>query len=764
MTQPTPQQTFDEAVRLHQSGKLQDAERLYHQVLAAQPDHSRTLQYLGVLANQTGRIPLALELIHRAIDITPGDPIAHFNLGIAQKDAGNLDESIAAYRRSISLDPTYAQAHGNLANVLMDNGQFDEAIASHHQALSLNPDHPDAHNNLGTALKKIDRLDEAIEAYQKAIALRPNFPEAHFNLGNALADKKQIEQAIAAYHRAISLRPNYAQAFVNLASCLRDNEQLQESHAACRQAIALNPNLPAAHLNLGNVLKDGGFLDESVAAFRQSIALKPDYAEAHFALGVALKSQDRIDEAIACFRQAIALRPNFREPYLYLGISLKSQAKLDEAIAVYRQALAKFPDYNDAHGNLILAMHYNPAYDAQSIAQELNRWKKRHADPLQKFIQPHAPDPNPNRPLRIGYISADFRKHPVGRNLLPLFQHHDHNLFHVTAYSAVEAPDALTTQFQQNADAWREVAKLSDHDLAQQIRQDQIDILLDLSVHTGGNRLLVFARKPAPIQVTYLGYPGSTGLDTIDYRISDPHIDPPGQDESCYTEKTIRLPNTYWCYQPGDASALTPVPSPALKNGYITFGCQNNYCKLCLPVWTSWSAILKATPHSKLLVYSPPGSHRETARETLANLGIDPTRLTFSDARNQDYFRTYNQIDIALDPFPFTGGHTTCDALWMGVPTITLSGQTPVSRGGRSILSNLGLFDLIARTPEEYVQIAVTLAGDVNRLDSLRQSIRPRMQASSLMNPHQFARDMESAYRQIWRTWCEKQPPECQPT
>jgi predicted O-linked N-acetylglucosamine transferase (SPINDLY family) len=312
----------------------------------------------------------------------------------------------------------------------------------------------------------------------------------------------------------------------------------------------------------------------------------------------------------------------------------------------------------------------------------------------------------------------------------------------------------VTSQFRENADCWRDIAGVSDAQAARQIREDRIDILVDLALHSADNRLLVFARKPAPVQVTYLGYCGSTGLSVMDYRLSDPYLDPPDADLSHYSEKTVRLPRSYWCYQPGGATPV-PSPSPALQNGFVTFGCLNNFAKVSSAAIDLWARILAELPDARMVIHSRAGAHLNRAVRRFEELGINRDRLRFAGWQPwTDYLATYSQIDIALDPLPHGGGITTCDALWMGVPVVSLSGQTAAGRGGRSILCNLGLPELVAFTSEQYLQIAVDLARDVERLDHLRRGIRARMLASPLMDAPQFARDVEAAYRQMWRRWC----------
>jgi predicted O-linked N-acetylglucosamine transferase (SPINDLY family) len=563
-------------------------------------------------------------------------------------------------------------------------------------------------------------MEEAVAVYRRAVALKPNLAEAFFNLGNALRELGQLDEAVAAFGHAIAVRPNYAEAYNASGLALRSMGQIERAIAAFRQAIVLLPQSAEAYSNLGMALRDAGQLDESIAACRQAIALKPEFPEAFVNLGIALRVQGRSAEAIGAYRQAIVLRPGYAE----------------------------------AHSNLVYALHFDPGYDARSIALEHDRWNRQHAEPLKKFIQPHANDRNSDRRLRIGYVSPDFREHPIGRFLLPLLANHDKSQFEVFAYAQVLVPDSTTQRLRSYVDHWRNITGTSDAQAADLIRKDQIDVLVDLTMHMALNRLLVFARKPAPVQITYLAYCSSTGLQTIDYRLSDPYMDPPGGDESIYSERTIRLPDTYWCYEPIIANSQVD-PLPASQRGFVTFGSLNNFCKASEPALAAWITLLRNVPNSQLLLHALEGSHRQRLRDRLEREGIDPTRVRFASFMpTQQYFDLYRLIDIALDTFPYGGGTTTCDALWMGVPTISLAGKTGVGRGGLSILSNIGLSELVADSEQTYVQLASGLASDVARLSQLRSTLRQRMQRSSLMDAPRFARNVEAAYRQMWQTWC----------
>jgi predicted O-linked N-acetylglucosamine transferase (SPINDLY family) len=427
--------------------------------------------------------------------------------------------------------------------------------------------------------------------------------------------------------------------------------------------------------------------------------------------------------------------------------------------------MALRPNYAEGHSRLLYTLHFHPAYDAQSIAEEHRRWNRQHAEPLRKFIQPHTNGRDPDRRLRIGYVSPDFRQHCQSFFTVPLLSNHDRTQFEIFCYADVPAPDDMTARLKTYADHWRPIAGMRDEKLAQLIGADQIDLLIDLSVHMGGNHLLAFARKPAPVQITWLGYPGTTGMDVMDWRLTDPYLDPPqapgapnnqpGPNDAFYSERSFRLPDTFWCYDP-----LTSDPPlndlPALNNDFVTFGCLNNLCKLNDIVLALWSRVLLAVPRSRLIVRVPPVSAQRRVLVELQKRGIDPGRVQLIGNQSRiDYLATYHRIDIALDTFPYNGHTTSLDSLWMGVPVVTLVGSSAVARAGWCQLSNLGLAELAGKTAEEFVRIAVELAKDLPRLQQLRSTLRQRMEQSPLMDAPKFARNIEAAYRQMWHAWCE---------
>ena len=676
-----------------------------------------------------------------------------FDLALQHHQSGRMVEAETIYRQILAADPRHFGALHLLGVIAHVNGRNDVALDLIQQAIALAPRVPDFHCNIGEVLRALGRPDEAIAACRRALALKPDLPEACMNLGNALRDIGQLDEAITAYRQAIALRPNYAGAHNNLGNVMRDKGQLNEAIAACRHAATLDPSFAEAHNSLGAGLWKKGRLDEAIAAYRQAVTLKPDYAEALSNLGAALCEHGKADEAAATDRQAIAANPNWPEAHSNLGIVLWTMGELDEAIAAYRRAITLKPDFSAAHSNLLLSMNCHPGLDARDVAEEHFQWNRQHGDPLCPSIGHHPNDRTPGRRLRIAYLSPDFRNHPVGQFLLPLLANHDHRNFEIFCYAHVHAPDALTGQFRNLADHWHSLTGLSDQQAAELIRHHQIDILVDLCGHTAQNRLLIFARKPAPIQVTYLGYPNTTGLDTMDYRLTDAYADPPGQTESCHSERLIRFSPCAWCYQPTHGPEITMQ-----RDARVIFGCFNKIAKITGPMLALWAQILRAVPDSSLLLKAPAldsESTRVRVRRILEKEGIAIERLELRghEPSRDAHLALYDRITIALDTFPYHGTTTTCEALWMGVPVISLAGKTHAARVGVSLLSNVGLSDLVAASDEQYVQISVKLANDHERITNLRSTLRQRMEQSPLMDAPRYARDIETALRDMWRKW-----------
>ena len=419
-------------------------------------------------------------------------------------------------------------------------------------------------------------------------------------------------------------------------------------------------------------------LDEAIASFERALAIRPEYPEAHNSLGNTLSGQGRLDEAVASFERALALSPQYAEAHGNLGNALKSMGRHDEALDCYRQACRLAPARADLHSNLIFSLHFHPGYDAKAIHGEHAEWERRHGEPRQRFQQPHTNMPDPTRRLKIGYVSPDLREHPIGHLLLPVLLCHDHEQYQITCYAEVAQPDVISERLRAKADLWRDTSGSTEEALAELVREDGIDILVDLALHTGGNRLTMFAHKPAPVQVSFAGYPGTTGLSAIDYRISDRFLDPPGQTASHPDTGIIRLPDSFWLFATPEDSPGVNSP-PALIEGHITFGCLGNFGKINGQVLQLWARVLHAVPEARLLILAGEGRQRDRTHDTLQGLGIAAERVEFTKpCPRQDYFALYQRGDIILDTFPYNGHNTTLDALWMGLPVISLVGDAGV--------------------------------------------------------------------------------------
>ena len=636
-------------------------------------------------------------------------------------------------------------------------GRLPEAESLYQQVLDAQPDHAEALQLLGMLHYQAGRFDAAAEMLCRAANANPASAECRFNLALALLALGRWDDAIAALRDALSIRPSYPQAYNSLGTALQAKGQLTEAVEAYRQAVALNPDTAGFWSNLGIALHGQGNSQEAVAALRQALKLKPDYAEAYNNLGRALVGVGRIGEALAACQQALQFRPEFPEAMNNLANALRDTGRINHAISTYRKAISLAPDDASVRGNLIYAMHFIPG-DPAAVFQEHLNWNRIHAQPLAGQILQHRNDAAPDRRLKIGYVSPDFRQHSVGFFLLNLLANHDPAAVEVFCYSDAARPDAATARFQQAAHHWKPVVGVADAQLAQIIIQDQIDILVDLAGHTAGNRLLVFARKPAPIQVSYCGYPDTTGLATMDYRFTDAYADPPGTTEQFHSEQLVRLPRCFLCYAPpADGPEVGPVPATAA--GRITFGSFNSISKLSDATVAMWSQVLSAVPNSRLMIKGQgltDAPVRQQVLERFAAHGIAADRLELhsSIASLAGHLELYHQIDIALDTYPYHGTTTSCEAMWMGVPVVTLAGKTHASRVGVSLLSNVGLEQLIAQTAEQYVQIAADLAKDVDALSKLRSALRSRLAASPLLDGSGLAREVEAAYRVMWKQWC----------
>lgn len=645
-----------------------------------------------------------------------------------------------------------------LAFRLFGAGRRSEAAEFCRGVLALAPHHADGLHLHGAIAFLDGRLVDAVAALRASLALEPGNAVPHNTLGCAELAADQVEAAAASHRRALALNPGYAEAATNLGAALRRLGDRAGALAACRRAAALAPLSADVHLNLGAMLEEAGDFAAASGVLRHAIALDPALPSAPYNLGVALMPQGQLGAALGNYVRSLALAPDNANAHMNLGNVHLAMGALDPAISGFRRALTLAPGNSRIHSNLLFAMVGHPRIDEETLFAEYRRWDESHGRPGERLANAYANDSDPERPLRIGYLSADLRVHAVTNNIDGLYFELDPTAFELYGYAEVPRPDEVTEAFRRRAQGWRTTVGISDREVAEMIRADRIDILVSMGGHTADNRVGVCAHRPAPIQVSF-GDISTSGLAAMDYWLSDPVVHPPDTVER-FTEKLIRLP-VFETHRP-PASAPNLTPPPAVAKGYVTFGSCNNLGKLNADVIALWARVLHAVPGSRLLLkyvnrFADPAV-RERFGSLFADRGIDRSRIVFNAevlgrARHLDIL---NEIDIALDPFPFNGCTTSFEALWMGVPFVTLSGTRFVGRVGEGMLRRIGLDDLVAFDGDSYVRIAAGLAADPRRLTALRASLRQRVGASALCDHAAQGRAVGAAFRGMWRDWCRQ--------
>ena len=775
------------AIRHHQAGRLQAAEQIYRQILAAQPGRADAWHLLGVIAHQVGKHEIAIEYIGRAIGLNGGAAAFHNNLGEANRALRKTPQAVACYRRALELKPDFAEAHYNLGNVLKDQEKLDEAVACYRQALDLKPDHAAAHNNLGNALKRQGKLDEAVASYRRALDLKPDFAEAHNNLGNALKDQGSLDQAVACCRRALELKPNFAEACNNLGAIFKEQERPDEAIACYRRAIEMKADFAEAHSNLGSLLNDQGRLAEAVACYRRALELKLDYAEVHVNLGVALSDQGKLADAVACYRRVLELKPDFAEAYNNLGGVFKDLGDFPESLACYRRAVELKPDYSAALSSLVYALQSLCRWDdLEALSRRVVEAVDRDADgrldsPVSPFFflalpttaeqqlrcawrwldhRLKAASGMGRKPLRhrisegkpktiLGYLSADFHAHATAYLIAELFERHDRRRFEVFAYSY--GPDdgsPMRRRLIEGCDRFLDLKDVSFVDSAERIAADGVDILIDLKGHTKDARTEIMSLRPAPIQVNYLGYPGTMGASLVDYILVDDFI-VPAEQQPQYAEKLVHLPG---CYQVNDGRREISSHTPSRaecglpETGFVFCSFNNNY-KITPEMFGVWIELLKAVPGSVLWLlegnpYAPANLRREAeTRHVAAQRLVFAPRLPLPE-----HLARHRLADLFLDTFPVNAHTTASDALWAGCPIVTLAGKTFVSRVAGSLLRAVGLAELTTTSLDDYYSLALRLAQDAASLGELRSRLAVNRDTSPLFDAGRFAWNLEEAY------------------
>ena len=633
-------------------------------------------------------------------------------------------------------------------------GQLDQAHGFYQQVLELakplEPPYSRALFLMGTLKLQDRKIDSAVQLLSRAMLLDPKLAPALRYLGHALNELGFSQEALTHYERALELEPDHQGTIEYKARTLTLLGRHQEAALAYHKLLNTNPARATIWFNLALALQQSGRISASIEAYKRAISIAPEYADAYKNLGVAFKSIGRMSEALACYDKAIALRPDFAETHYNRGNLLTELNRLEEAEASFREAIKHRPAYLAARSNLLFSLNYRSTLSAVDALEEAKRYGKIVEQPLEKQYR-QATKREPRLPIRVGFVSGDLRQHPVGYFLEAIVRNINPSKLSLHAFVSDPSEDELTHRIKTSFDGWQTIAAQSDERAAQTIHDHGIDILIDLSGHSARNRLPVFAYKPAPVQCTWLGYFSTTGLSAIDYMIADPYVVPP-EEECYYAEKVVRLPESYLCFTPPDYDIL-PGPLPAEQNGYITFGCFNNLSKLSTEVILLWSQLLQARPSARLFLKAKQLGDADLIaklQQSFARHGVNPERLTIEGLTSREaYLKAYQRVDLGLDPFPWPGGTTTAEALWMAIPFITMEGDRFSSRNGQSIAINAGLPNWVANGPLDYLEKAKRFSDDRAGLAHLRSRLRSQVLKSPLFDAARFARNFETLMQSL---------------
>lgn len=768
-------------------GRWREAKARYTALCDREPGDARAWGMLGMIHGTLGDLAQAEACCRRGLAIDPDCIEAHCNLGVVLQEKGDLPAATVCYEAALRLRPTEPMFCYNLGSVLAAQNETGRARILYEKTLALDPTQHDARLGLGALLEREGRLDEARIYYEHLLHQHPTLAEVHFTLGNLHLTEKRLGLAEASYRETLRLDPRHARGWNNLGNALVRQGRNTEAAECFERVTQIDPRHAGAWNNLGNALNRLDRPQQSTEALGRALQLKPDYADAWNNLGMALCAQEkypeamehfhkalaldlghaeayrnaaslfgrggRYDEAIAYYEKAVRLAPQRADGYCGLGSMLIKSQRLEEGLAQLRAALKIEPDHPETLNSLLFNLNYSSEVDPQQIVAAHREWAARLGRVREELGPPPPVASLATRRLRVGYVSGDFRNHSVAYFLEPILAHHDRRQVEIFCYSELARAkhDVVTARFRALAEHWIDTKGLDDRALAARMREDAIDVLVDLAGHTGDNRLLAFAYRPAPVQISYLGYVNTTGLPAMDYRLTDAWADPEGS-EALYTERLARLPRAFFCYAPPQVCPAIVAP-PALGAGHVTFGSFNNLGKITSRTIALWARLLLALPNARLLCMSKPLKDPATCKrlyQTFETHGVGAEQLILRTSTSfEDYLEAHSTVDIAVDSFPHAGHTVTCHALWMGVPVITLAGNRYAGRLGVSVLENLGLSELIAQSESDYIDKAMGLATDLDRLTVLRAELRARFQESGLCDGAGFTRELEEVYRNL---------------
>ncbi|WP_179954297.1 tetratricopeptide repeat protein [Denitrobaculum tricleocarpae] len=783
-------QSIELAFDHHHAGRIREAESLYQQALAISPGQIDALYYLGVLYLQNGVNDAAAEYLTKALRKQPKFAEGHFNLGVALQEQGKLKEASKAYSQAIKGDKNLAPAHLNLGNVYMDLEQYDRASSVFKKLIKLAPESEQAHLNLGRAASLKGDKDVAMTAYRNALEISPDYADAHLNIGAILLERHETEDAKTYFEQALSFDPGNAEAYNNMGVAWRRDGYLDNAMSCFAMASEIKPGFGDAHNNMAATYNAFGDNERAEAEVRKGIELAPDSSAAHCVLGKILRAQGKRIEAVQALNKAIKLAPEISEAYREMGLTLSENGEYEQALKAYTKALEKDPEDCIAHNNIGMTYillgqldkalksfddaitaapkfslaHSNKLFSLTYVPEvSLSESRDQHFEYGERWDLPYdeanfTNQPDPDRRLKVGYVSPDFRQHVVIKFIEEVLKAHDRDQVELYAYAEVHNPDHITERLKGYFDHWYSTVDRNHTEVATQIVNDGIDVLVDLAGHTGNNRLPVFGAKPAPVQVSWIGYPNTTGLKNMDYILTTKNYVPPALKEY-FSEEVYYLPRVPTTFRiPDDVPELSG--NPYERNGHVTFGCFNNCIKVGATAIETWSGILREAPDTKLLLKAHAYRSESvvaTSKAAFEAHGVDPERITCEGpSGHKDYLKRYDAIDIALDPFPYNGGTTTLEALYMGIPLLALEGETWVSRNGSAILDAMGMQSLIASSREDYIAKGVDFAKHPEKLGAMRGGLRERFVATGITDPVAQTRDVENAYRDMWRRWCDK--------
>ncbi|MHB8970183.1 MAG: tetratricopeptide repeat protein [Pirellulaceae bacterium] len=758
-TDKTPSCAEKEAiVSLFNASRLGEAESAAKKLTLQFPRDGFAWKVLGTVLAQQGRCKSAWPALKKAIERSPHDAETHNTLGVVLRELGHLEKAVASYQQAVTIQPDYAEAHYNLGNAFSDMRRLEKAVTSYRRAVTIQSNFAKAHYNLGNALKDLGRHDEAVASYRWTVQLQPGFANAHNNLGNSLQCLGRLEEASASYQHAVAIKPDSADAHCNLGTVLQDLGRLEEAEASCLRALAIAPDHVEAHNNLGNVLRKLGRLDDAVTTYQRALAIQPNHANAHHNLGNAFQDLGRVGEAVASYLRAVAIQPDCAETHSSLGVALQDAGRLDEALAHYQQAVAIKPTMLDYRSNLLFLYAFARVGSFQQEYAEARQWEQEALTRAERQAAHERVFDHParqGRPLRLGIASGELGQHAVANFLTAFLGAIDRKRFTVLLYPTTLRHGRESESLRALADKWLPLFGQSDAEAAAHIRADGVDILLDTTGHTKHCRLGIFAHRAAPVQCHYIGYAGTTGLTEMDYFLADSTLIPQEIEE--YFQETVwRLPRPWVAYAP-----LKKTPEPAwcpAHDGRIRLGSFNNLRKLSDECLSLWAKVLRALPEATLLLKDMRALDRvmqERIVRTLAKHGVGQDRVAFLPKVPdwQQHMSLYDQLDIALDTIPFGSGTTGFDALWMGVPLITLAGSWMGGRMGASMLTGMGHPEWITRTDDEYVATVVSLGRDEKLRTRLRSTQRERMRQGPLCDGCGMARALEDAFEAMFDKW-----------